>query len=115
WGVGFLHDLPLGFGGLTTRVNFFHRDESPYTDNNLGRLNEADMLDASIGLNMMDGKLGLSLFGKNLLDEVTEGNDTQLPDSAGFGGDGPAGPRPVPTFSPLNKGRVLGIELVYRL
>lgn len=115
WGVGFLHDLPLGFGGLTTRVNFFHRDKSPYTDNNLGTLNEADMLDASIGLNMMDGKLGLSLFGKNLLDEVTEGNDTQLPDSAGFGGDGPAGPRPVPTFSPLNKGRVLGIELVYRL
>jgi len=112
YGAGFLHELPLGGSSLTTRVNFFHRDESPYTDNNLGVLNAADMLDASIGLRLMDEKLGISLFGRNLLDEVTEGNDTQLPDAPIFGGDGP-GPR-RPTFSPLNKGRVYGAELTYR-
>jgi iron complex outermembrane recepter protein len=114
YGVGLLHEARLGGADLTTRINFFHRDDSAYTDNNLGVLSEADMLDASLGLALMEGKLGLSLFGRNLLDEVTEGNDTQLPDNALFGGDGPAGPRPAPTFSPLNKGRVYGVELSYR-
>jgi iron complex outermembrane recepter protein len=114
YGVGIMHEARLGTTELSTRINFFHRDDSAYTDNNLGILSEADMLDASISLAFMEGKLGLSLFGRNLLDEVTEGNDTQLPDIAPFGGDGPAGPRPPPTFSPLNKGRVYGAELSYR-
>ncbi len=114
YGIGLMHDARLGSVDLNTRLNFFHRDDSAYTDNNRGILSEADMLDASIGLSLMEGKLGLAVFGRNLLDEVTEGNDTQLPDNALFGGDGPAGPRPPPTFSPLNKGRVYGAELSYR-
>lgn len=43
-----------------------------------------------------------SLYGKNLLDKTTFGLNTLLPFA------------PDQTFSPLNKGRILGIELRYR-
>jgi iron complex outermembrane recepter protein len=108
WGAGFMWDLDFGASVLTTRVNLNHRDAAAFTDNNLGTLNAADMLDASIGLSLMDERLRLSLFGKNLLDEVTEGSDTPLPNTPAFGGAGA-------TFSPLNEGRVYGIELNYKL
>ncbi len=47
-----------------------------------------------------------SLYGRNLLDEVNHGGDTQLPAVLG----------PLPaggTFSPLGKGRVMGIEVTF--
>ena len=108
WGIGGTYEAQFGTSTFSARINFNHRDAAAYTDNNLGTLNSADMLDASIGLRMMDDRLLLSVFGKNLLDEVTEGNDTQLPNTPAFGGAGA-------TFSPLNKGRVYGLELDYRL
>lgn len=112
YGASFLWDLPLGeFGALSTRVSYNHRDANFYTDNNLGRLNEVDMVDMNVTLRPNAGGWSLSVYGLNLLDEATFGGDTQLPDAAAFGGDG-AGPR-VPTFSPLNKGRVLGAEVRY--
>ena len=55
--------------------------------------------------------MSFTVYATNLLDEVTFGGDTQLPDSPAFGGDGPLGSRPPPTFSPLNKGRVIGAEV----
>jgi iron complex outermembrane receptor protein len=67
----------------------------------------------------MDDRLTLSAFGKNLKDEVTIGGDTQLPPTfpggpafpvPGVGFDGPGA-----TFSPLNKGRVYGLEVQYRM
>ena len=51
--------------------------------------------------------------GDNLTDEATWGGDTVLPDSPLFGGDGVGGNAP-PTFSPLNEGRVIGVELRVR-
>jgi iron complex outermembrane recepter protein len=108
WGAGFIWDADIGTSVLTTRVNFNHRDSAAYTDNNRGWLNAADILDASIGLRLMDERLRVSLFGRNLLNEVTEGNDTQLPNTPAFGGVGA-------TYSPLNKGRVYGIEVNYQL
>lgn len=99
YGIGFVHTLPLG-GDTTvdTRFNYSHRDRSFYTDNNLGFLNEVDMIDASVALNF--GAATLSLYGKNLTNEVNFGGDTQLPGALGGG-----------TFSPLQKGRVVGVEL----
>jgi iron complex outermembrane receptor protein len=75
------------------------------------------MFDANISLGFMDDRLTVSAFGKNLKDEVTIGGDTQLPPIF------PGGPLfPVPslagsgaTFSPLNKGRVYGLEVQYRM
>ena len=107
YGVGVVHDLQLGsIGSLTSRINFNHRDAAAYTDNNLGMLSEADMLDLSFGFVPDSGNYRLALFGKNMLNEVTEGNNTQLPVT--LGGIGAS-------FTPLNKGRVVGVELTYDL
>ncbi len=118
YGASLIYDRDLGngmfFNGL---VSFNHRDQAPYTDNNLGLLKEADMLDASLSLIMMEGSLKLSVYGKNLKDEVQIGGDTQLP--AIFAGGPLAGavlgvtPGPGATFSPLNKGRIVGMEIQY--
>lgn len=110
YGASVLWGLPLGeFGELATRVSYNYRDENFYTDNNRGRLNEANILDFNIALRPNNGIWTFAIYGLNMLDETTFGGDTQLPDAAPFGGDG-AGPNPPPTFSPLNKGRVLGAE-----
>ncbi|MGL6161443.1 TonB-dependent receptor [Microbulbifer sp.] len=107
YGVGLVHDLALGSAGtLTSRINFNHRDASPYTDNNRGMLSEVDMLDFSVGYRPSGGNYHLALFGKNMLDEVSEGNNTQLPITLGGVGA---------SFTPLNKGQVVGVELTYDL
>ena len=57
----------------------------------------------------------LTVFGRNLLDQVQFGGDTQLPFAGGAYSDGnnrPFDPHPAAgTFSPLEKGRTLGIEV----
>ena len=126
YGVGAILDIPTGDRGVVTlRSNFQHRDRFAYTDNNLGFVQALDRLDASLTYAIENSKgqrISISAFGRNLLDEVQVGGDTQLPGSfaAPFGG---AFPRqtgtPVPfannpafgTFSPLKKGKVFGIEL----
>ena len=101
YSAGLVHTMPLGEGNtVNTRLNYSHRDASFYTDNNLGVLNSLDILDASIALSTFEDRVTVSLYGKNLLHEVNFGGDTQLPGSLGGG-----------TFSPLTKGRVVGIEL----
>jgi iron complex outermembrane receptor protein len=104
-------------GTFTVQGGGYRRDPSAYSDDNRGRLRAVDMFDANISLGFMDDRLTVSAFGKNLKDEVTIGGDTQLPPIF------PGGPLfPVPslagsgaTFSPLNKGRVYGLEVQYRM
>ncbi|MBB5209894.1 TonB-dependent receptor [Microbulbifer hydrolyticus] len=111
YGVGMVHDLQLGsWGALTSRINYNHRDASAYTDNNAGMLSEVEMVDFSIGFTPDSGNYRLALFGKNMLDEVSEGNDTQLP-----GMLGPVTLGPNSTFTPINRGRIVGIELNYEI
>ncbi len=101
YGVGFVHSMDFGsVGTVDTRFRYYHRDRSFYTDNNLGFLNEIDSIDASVALTTFNDRATISLYGKNLLHEVQFGGDTQLPGSLGGG-----------TFSPLSKGRIVGIEL----
>jgi iron complex outermembrane receptor protein len=115
YGAGVLYDLRIAAAGvLSSRVGFNHRDANFYTDNNRGRLNKANILDANLTYTPARGPASFAVYGTNLLNEVTFGGDTQLPDAPAFGGDGPAGPRPPPTFSPLNKGRVVGAEVRIR-
>jgi len=91
---------------MTSRVSYSYRDESAVTDNNLGIISEQEILDAGLDFYDNSGHWVFSIYGKNLLDEVKHGGDTQLPALLG----------PVPlggTFSPLAKGRVLGVEVTY--
>jgi iron complex outermembrane receptor protein len=112
FGASIIHDLQLGsFGELACQLHFNHRDASFYTDNNRGTLNAADMVNLNVTYYPAAGPLSFSVYAVNLLDETTFGGDTQLPNSPAFGGGVPPGSRPPPTFSPLNKGRVIGAEL----
>tara|TARA_R110000772_G_scaffold163459_3_gene274773 strand:+ start:5276 stop:7555 length:2280 start_codon:yes stop_codon:yes gene_type:complete len=107
--VGLNHDLELGsWGFLGSRISYSYRDESAYTDNNLGFINEQNRLDAGLDFYSNDGHWVFSVYGRNLLDEVLNGNDTQLPDTLSgvpLGG----------TFAPLSKGRRIGLEVTYNL
>lgn len=107
YSIGLVYDMEIGsWGTATARTNYAFRDESAYTDNNLGFINEQRIWDAGIDFYSANGKWQFGLFGKNLTDEVKHGGDTQLPAMLG----------PVPlggTFSPLAKGRIVGVDVTY--
>ena len=114
WGVGAIHEADFGnSGALVSRANLQFRDEFAYTDNNFGYIQDSLNLDANVTYETPIEGLSFSVFGKNLLDEVQAGGDTQVP----FGGplsngiNRPFDPRPAAgTFSPLVKGRTVGVE-----
>lgn len=108
YSVGLNHDLNIGdWGYLSSRISYAFRDDSAYTDDNLGYLLEQQVLDAGVDLHTNDGHWVFGLYGKNLLNDVKHGGDTQLPDT--LSGVIPLGG----TFSPLSKGRVVGAEVTY--
>ncbi len=95
----------MSWGSFTAQASYYRRDAAYYTDNNLGQLYEADMVDARLAFGFLDDRLTLSVFGKNLKDQPTIGGDTQLPFFGALD--------IRDTFSPLNKGRIYGVELQY--
>ena len=115
YGASLEHSLPLGGeASLDSRVAFQHRDRYAYTDNNFGWVDASDNLEADVTWRLPVRGISFSVYGRNLLDQVQFGGDTQIP----FGGplsDGdnrPFDPRPAAgTFSPLAKGRVIGAEV----
>ena len=117
WGVGLIKDVDLGDGGaLVGQVNYQFRDRIAYTDSNFGWIQSANMLDANLTWETPVDGLAASIYGKNLLDEVQAGNDTQLPfpGPLSTGNNYPYMGLPAGgTFSPLKKGRLVGLELTY--
>ena len=124
YGVSVIHDYDMADrGSLVSRLTFQHRDKNAFTDNNFGWMSAADQLDANLTWNTpMDG-VSVSLFGKNLIDESIAGGDTQVPFGGTLASFAPGGANnstgvDVPfannpsagTFSPLQKGRLIGIE-----
>jgi iron complex outermembrane receptor protein len=108
WSLGFNHDLNLGqWGYLSSRINYAYRDRSAYTDSNLGFILEQGILDVGLDFHSNSGRWVFSLYGRNLQGDVKHGGDTQLPDVIGPVGTGG-------TFSPLAKGRVIGVEVTFR-
>ena len=107
YSIGVNHDWLFDSGSaLSFRINYAYRDDSIYTDNNLGWLLSQDILDAGLDYALEGGHWVFSLYGRNLLNSVNHGGDTQLPPMIG----------PVPaggTFSPLTRGRVAGIEVTF--
>jgi iron complex outermembrane receptor protein len=119
-GLGAIHEWDLGNSTILTRINYQYRDEAAYTDDNLGWLNDLSNLEANITWNTPVDGLSLSLYGRNLLDQVQEGGDTQVPFGPTFPGSSSTGVRqpfaPNPTagtFSPLMRGRNIGIEALF--
>ena len=100
---------------LRANVFFQHRDKYAYTDNNWGFNYASDRVDASLLVGCTDCGITLTVFGRNLLDEVQFGADAGLPFAGGPFSDGnnrPFDPAPAAgTFSPIGKGRVVGVEL----
>ena len=117
YGFGLMKEFDLGTSGaIVARANYQYRDRIAYTDSNFGWIQDANMVDMNITWETPVQGLSASLYGKNLLDEVQLGNDTQLPfpgpNSTGLNYSYPALPAGG-TFSPLKKGRLLGLELTY--
>ena len=113
WGMGVIGDIDLGEGSLVTRANIQYRDEFAYTDSNFGWVQDSVSLDANITWNTPMEGLSFSVYGKNLLDQLQYGGDTQLPfpgpNSTGV--NQPFAPFPAAgSFRPLSKGRQLGVE-----
>lgn len=121
WGLGGQYRTGLsgiGMGdkaSLSARIDFQHRARMAYTDNNWGFNSASDRLSASLSVDLGDPAIRVTVFGRNLLDEVQFGGDTQLPFAGGAYSDGnnrPFDPRPAAgTFSPLEKGRSVGVEV----
>jgi len=106
YNVSLSRDDNVGTWLVSSRISVSHRDESAYLDNNLGSINEQDIIDAGIDMYSGDGHWSIGIYAKNLTDQVKHGGDTQLPATIGpaaLGG----------TFSPLAKGRIIGAEVTY--
>jgi len=107
YSLGFTYDMDIGsWGYATSRINYSYRDEMAYTDNNLGYIDEAEILDAGVDFYSNDGKWVFSLYGRNLMDNNWHGGDTQLPDAI-------SGVPTGGTFSPLTPGIRYGAEVQY--
>lgn len=107
YSIGLNYDMDLGsWGYASARINYAYRDEVFFTDNNLGFINEQDILDAGLDFYSNDGQWVFSLYGRNMLDTVKHGGDTQLsPTLAGVPTGG--------TFSPLMRGQTYGAEVTF--
>jgi iron complex outermembrane receptor protein len=107
YSVGFTYDMDIGsWGYMTSRINYAYRDDMAFTDNNLGYIDEAEVLDAGLDFYSNDSRWVFSIYGRNLLDNNWHGGDTQLPDD--IGGVPTGG-----TFSPLTAGIRYGAEVQY--
>lgn len=108
YNVGVNYDFDLGsWAYATARLSYAFRDEMAFTDNNLGVINEQDVLDAGLDIYSNDGHWVFSVYGRNLLGSVRHGGDTPLPPTV-------AGVPVGGTFSPMMKGEVIGGEVTYK-
>ncbi|MDE0349614.1 MAG: TonB-dependent receptor, partial [Gammaproteobacteria bacterium] len=87
-----------GLGRLSIRVGVSHRDDSEITDDNRGVLDGGDLVDVSVALAPND-RVEVTLYGRNLLDEVLRRSDFDLTGLV------------YSTYSPLKEGRVVGLEV----
>lgn len=100
WQAGANYDVHLDNGLVSLRANYNHRSSGFWNDSNRDTLNSADLLDAGMSYSTADGKWTATLFGKNLLDNQVE--MTRFTLGAPY------------VFAPINKGRVVGVELQYQ-
>ncbi|MBN7797492.1 TonB-dependent receptor [Parahaliea mediterranea] len=106
--LGLTYDRDIGdLGAVSVNTNYSFRDAAAYTDSNDAFLPQVGLFNASIAYTSSTGAFTVTLYGKNLTDEVTYGAHSLLPDVL-------AGVPTGGSFIPLNKGRVAGVSVDYR-
>ena len=98
YSVGLTKDFNVKSWAASARVSYSYRDEIAYNDNNLGMIDEQDILDIGVDFYSPSEQINIGVYGKNMRDTVKHGNVS--PVSWG-------------SFSPLMIGKVVGVELVY--
>jgi iron complex outermembrane receptor protein len=97
-GMTYTRDFPGGFT-LRLRTDYGYRSSAASLDDNRAFLLPIEDLSASMSLTFPGRHWSLSLYGRNLLDNVTIGVHTLSPPSLGSG-----------SYRSLNEGRVIGVE-----
>lgn len=98
YSVGFSWDVPAGTAGLFNfSGNYSHRDGHPYNDSNTELFDDQERVNAAINWFSSNEQWKVSLYGKNLTDEINWGNLTSI---AGLW-----------TAGPMQKGRQIGLQL----
>ncbi len=117
YSLGLTYDRDIALGLLTARLTYDHRDEAFFTDANTTPLNAADIYGARVSLQIMDGQVEISAFGKNLDNNIMQGGSSDIstnhPDPS-FPTSSLAASLSAGTFSPITKGRTFGIEASFR-
>ena len=98
YSIGLVKDFNLKAWEASARASYSYRDEIAYNDNNLGMIDEQDILDLGVDFYSPSEQINIGIYGKNMRDTVKHGNVS--PVSWG-------------SFSPLMTGKVVGVELVY--
>lgn len=78
-------------------------------------LNTVNVLDAVATLSLLDERLTVGFFGKNLTNQVIEGTVAPFAGDVYSGVVGYTDQRVFGAYRPLMKGRVSGLEVNYRL
>lgn len=102
--VGVVYDLHVDSGVLTFRGDHSFRARAPVRDDNAVWLPNVRMVNAGLTFAPSDGNWSVSLYGKNLLDEVIYNGLFPLARGAG-----------VTMFAPVKEGRRVGLEWRYQL
>ncbi|ENY80197.1 TonB-dependent receptor [Sphingopyxis sp. MC1] len=97
YGASVLYRTEMGTNQVAARVSYQHIDSAFSNDINVYKLLPTDKIDANLSVGIGNTGLTVAVYGKNLLDKKNFGMNNPL-----FAGT---------SFTPLNKGRVLGAEL----
>ena len=101
YSAGFSWDIPAGSAGVFNIAgNYSWREENPYNDSNTEIFDDQKRVNASINWFAPDNVWSVSLYGKNLTDEANWGNLTSISG--------------LYTAGPMQKGRLIGLEVNYR-
>ena len=103
YGGNIAYSTDIGTLKGSARIDFGHRDRTPFTDANTGFINRINDLSAAVTLGRRDDAVTLSIYAKNLLNEVWNGAAAPLPGNLGGG-----------FFQPISKGRVFGAEVRFK-
>ena len=101
-GAAYKRNLPGDFV-LRLRADYGYRSRSASTDDNTRYFVPIEDLSANLAVTLPGDHWTISVYGRNLLDKVTEGVNAPLPDKVGpflVGG----------SFRTLNEGRVVGVQ-----